>query len=77
MMALTFRDAHAWLAMQRIQYSSLTKFRPRGAQGPVAPHRSSLRNGAGVQPTNPSPTRVSEGAMEPRTAGKKPGLSVH
>jgi len=28
-MAYTFKDAHAWLAMQGVSYHSLTKFRPR------------------------------------------------
>lgn len=27
--AFTFRDAHAWLAMQNITYHSVTKHRPR------------------------------------------------
>jgi predicted alpha-1,6-mannanase (GH76 family) len=27
--AFTFRDAHAWLAMQNIRYDTVTKFRPR------------------------------------------------
>lgn len=28
-MAFTFRDAHAWLAMQGIRYHSVTKYPPR------------------------------------------------
>lgn len=32
-MAYTFKDAHAWLAMQGVSYHSLTKFRPRLRKG--------------------------------------------
>lgn len=28
-MAFTFRDAHAWLAMQNIRYHEVTRFKPR------------------------------------------------
>jgi hypothetical protein len=31
--AFTFRDAHAWLAMQGIPYHVVTKFRPKVRKG--------------------------------------------
>ncbi len=32
-MAFTFRDAHAWLAMEGVTYHEITKFPPRRRKG--------------------------------------------